>query len=84
MQNNLSAYNRQDVEGTMHSIDRKSPDFDKTKKEIGTQFAKQPPSSELLDFHYIGHDDEFAVARTKIKTKGKGGRASPTTSSTRS
>jgi len=72
---NIAAYNRDDVDATMSFIDTASPDYDPTKTEIAQQFKDLETNTELVDFKYIGHDDEFAVARVKTKVIAKGGSA---------
>ena len=52
-------------------VHTKSPDYDTTKAALTEQFADLDVTSELVDFDYVGHDDEFAVARVKMKTTGK-------------
>jgi len=63
----LAAYNREDAAATMEYVHTKSPDYDRTKEEITAQFERQNVSAQLVSFRYIGHDDEFAVARVKVK-----------------
>ncbi len=73
MENNLASFNRKDLGGTMSTIHTKSPDYESTKAALETQFQDLDVSAQLVDFDYIGHDDEFAVARAKVKTTGKPG-----------
>ena len=68
---NITAYDRKDLGGTMSYVHTKSPDYATTKAALEEQFKALDVKSELVDFHYIGHDDEFAVARVKSKTMGK-------------
>ena len=70
---NVAAYDRKDVGGAMSYVHTKSPDYATTKAALEEQFKVLDVKSELVDFHYIGHDDEFAVARVKSKTMGKPG-----------
>ena len=70
---NLDAYNRRDVDGTMRTIDSRSPDYAPTKQAIEEQFKNLDVKATLVDFDYMGHDKEFAVARVKTKTTGKPG-----------
>ncbi len=70
---NVAAYDREDVDGTMSFIHTKSPDYDSTKAVLPEQFKALDVTSELVGFTYIGHDDEFAVARAKTKTTGQAG-----------
>lgn len=72
IEENYSASNRKDAEGTMRSIDSKSPDYASTKEQLPSQFALGV-ASQLVYFRYIGHDDEFAVARVKLKSTGTSG-----------
>jgi hypothetical protein len=67
----LAAYDREDIAGTMKYVHTKSPEYDKTKVESERQFAGSDVTIQLVDFRYIGHDDEFAVARVHIKTVGQ-------------
>lgn len=68
---NFAAYDREDVAGSMRFIDTKSPDYESTKSVLADQFKDMDVTTDLVDFNYIGHDDEFAVARVKAKTTGK-------------
>jgi hypothetical protein len=70
---NLQNYNRHDVDGTMRTIDSRSPDYASTKQALEEQFKDLDVKAELVKFDYIGHDDEFVVARIKTKTTGKPG-----------
>ena len=70
---NIAAYDREDVDGTMRFVHTRSPDYETTKAALGPQFAELDVTSELVNFEYIGHDDEFAVGRAKVKTTGKPG-----------
>jgi len=67
---NTAAYDREDVAATLATIAKQSPDYDPSTKELPEQFAALEVKSELVSFHLIGHDDEFAVGRAKIKTVG--------------
>src|SRR5262245_4676182 len=68
---NITAYDRKDLGGTMGYIHTQSPDYAPTKAALEEQFKTLDVKSELVDFDYVGHDDEFAVARVKSKTIGK-------------
>ena len=71
---NLDTYNRRDLNATMRTIDSKSPDYASTKAAVAAQFQDSlDATAELVDFTLIGHDDEFAVGRAKVKTTGKPG-----------
>ena len=73
MEGNLAAYNHKDVGASMHTVDSRSPDYASTKRAIEEQFKDLDVTTQLVAFDYIGHDDEFAVARTKVKSTGKPG-----------
>jgi len=63
----IAAFNKEDVNATMAFAYTKSPAFDTAKAELPTLFAHTDAKAEQIDFKYIGHDDEFAVARVKVK-----------------
>ena len=67
----IAAYDKKDVAAAMSFVDTRSPDYDSTKAGITEQFEGPPVDVQLAGFTYIGHDDEFAVARVKIKSTGK-------------
>ena len=67
----IAAYGKKDAAGTLSRIDTRSPDYESTKLALDEQFKDLDVTAELVDFDYIGHDDEFAVARVKMKTTGK-------------
>ena len=73
MEDNVAAYDRGDVDATMRTIDSRSPDYAPTKQAVAEQVRDLGAKAELVDFVYMGHDDEFAVARAKVKTTGKPG-----------
>jgi hypothetical protein len=68
VENNLAAFNREDASATMQSIHTKSPDYTSMQHALPNQFGALDARTELVSFRYIGHDDEFAVARVKLKT----------------
>ncbi len=73
MANDFEAYNRKDINALMSGIDSRSPDYEATKNAVTEQFKDLDVKAELVDFVYMGPDDEFAVARVKAKTTGKPG-----------
>ena len=73
MENNLASFNRKDLAGTMQTIHTKSPDYETTKQALEAQFKDLDATATLVSFTYIGHDDEFAVGRAKVKTTAKPG-----------
>ena len=68
VEQNLEAYNREDVAGAIGFMHTKSPEYSSTQAALPVQFELLDAHTELVDFQYIGHDDEFAVARVKLKT----------------
>lgn len=70
VEDNVSAYNAKDVDGVMRGIHTRSPEYASTKAAIEEQFRTVPATAQLVDFRFIGHDDEFAIARMKLKIAG--------------
>jgi hypothetical protein len=70
VEDNVKAYNARDVAGVVRGIHTRSPEYHATKAAVEAQFAQVPATARLIDFDYIGHDDEFAVARMKIAVGG--------------
>src|SRR5262245_30427621 len=73
VQDNLRAYDSEDVAGTMRSVDTRSPQYETTQKVLPGQFGDLDVTAKLVGFQYMGHDDEFAVARVKIRVEGPAG-----------
>jgi hypothetical protein len=73
LDNNLASFNKRDLTASMSTIDTRSPDYEATKAALEEQFKDLDVTASLVKFTYIGHDDEFAVARASIKTAGKPG-----------
>jgi hypothetical protein len=65
----FAAYSSRNVQETLRYIHTKSPAYQRTMDELQEQFAATESRLELLDFHFVGHDDEFAVARYRLKTE---------------
>src|SRR5262245_20578682 len=63
----IAAFNREDVAATMSYAHTKSPDYDSARAELASQFSSLDAKAEQVSFRYVGHDDEFAVARVKVK-----------------
>ena len=68
----IAAFNREDVAATMSYAHTKSPDYGTTQDDLRSQFASLDARAEQLSFQYVGHDDEFAVARVKVKVTAPG------------
>ena len=63
----VKGYEDEDLARTLAAIHTKSPEYQRTKDELPAQFKAQNIRAELLTFRLFGHDDEFAVARSKMK-----------------
>lgn len=68
----IAAFNREDVAATMAYAHTKSPAYASTQAELGSQFSSLDARAEQVSFQYVGHDDEFAVARVKVKVTAPG------------
>jgi hypothetical protein len=68
----IEAFNRADVDATMAYAHTKSPTYDTTRETIAEYFKNQKLHAEQVSFQYIGHDDEFALARVKVKVASPG------------
>ena len=66
-QDQIAAFNKEDVAATMAFAYTKSPDFDSSRAELTALFADTDAKAEQVGFAFVGHDDEFAVARVKVK-----------------
>ena len=73
VENSLAAYNREDVSATLESVHTKSPAYSRMQQALPEQFDTRDPRTELASLHYMGHDDEFVVARVKLKTVDQSG-----------
>lgn len=67
---NLAAYNSEDAARTLASVHTKSPAYGTMRDALPRQFGSLDTRTELDGFTYIGHDDEFAVARVQYRTVG--------------
>jgi hypothetical protein len=68
----IAAFNRKDVAATMSYAHTKSPTYDAARDTIAAAFKDSNPHAEQVSFQYIGHDDEFAMARVKVKVTSPG------------
>ena len=73
VQDNLRAYDAEDADGAMRSVHTRSPQYESTRAALPEQFQDLDVTAKLTDFKYMGHDDEFAVARVKIQVEGPSG-----------
>ncbi len=69
---NIAAFNREDVAAAMGYVHTKSPAYAQTQAELSSQFSALDAKAEQVSFQYVGHDDEFAVARVKVKVTAPG------------
>src|SRR5262250_1314524 len=74
VEENVRAYDAKDVAGVQRTMDTRSAEYDPTLAALRRQFEENLTAT-LVDFKYIGHDDEFAVARVKLKVEGPPGSA---------
>ena len=63
----IAAFSRHDVTATLGYAYTKSPAYDEAKTALPSLFSEADTKAEQVGFHYIGHDDELAVARVKVK-----------------
>jgi hypothetical protein len=68
----IAAFNREDLAATMSYAHTRAPDYAETRAELGEQFSELDAKAEQLSFQFVGHDDEFAVARVKVKVTAPG------------
>ena len=68
MENHVRAYDAQDMDGVLRTMHTRSPEYEPTKTALAEQLRGGGLDVTLVDFRYIGHDPEFAVARVKMKT----------------
>jgi hypothetical protein len=73
VEKNLDAYDSDDVDTTAKTVHTRSPAYEASKAAAAEQVKDLDVDTQLVDFRYIGHDDEFAVARAKTKTTAKPG-----------
>lgn len=73
MEENVRAYSAEDARGVEATIHSRSPEHATTVKALADQFRDQDVRARLVDFRLIGHDDEFAVARARIRFEGAAG-----------
>ena len=68
----IAAFNREDAPATLAYSHTKSPSYDEARTELTSLFGELDPKAEQVSFQYIGHDDEFALARVKVKVTAPG------------
>jgi hypothetical protein len=68
LENHIRAYDAKDTDGVLRTLHTQSPEYEPTRSALAEQFHGGNIDVALVDFRYIGHDNEFAVARVKMKT----------------
>jgi hypothetical protein len=68
----IAAFNREDADATVALAHTKSPTYEAAKATLAEYFKNQDMKAEQASFRYIGHDDEFAYARVKVKVTSPG------------
>lgn len=68
----IAAFNREDLAATMAFAHTKSPTYDAARDTLTEYFKDQDLKAEQVSFQYVGHDDEFAYARVKVKVTSPG------------
>jgi hypothetical protein len=68
VEQNLAAYNSEDATATLDSVHTSSPIYADMRDALPKQFNALDSRTSLEGFAYIGHDDEFAVARVQYRT----------------
>lgn len=81
LEKNIDAYERKDAEATAKTVHTKSPAYEASKEAAG-ELKDLDVDAEIVAFKYMGHDDEFAVARAKTKTSKKAGETEDFTDNT--
>jgi len=69
----IEAFNAKNLTGAMATINTQSPEYKSTEDELATEFKTENLTATLVSFQYVGHDDEFAVARVKMKITAPSG-----------
>jgi hypothetical protein len=68
VEENVRAYDARDTDAFLRTLHPQSPGYEATRAILSDQFREGDIKVTLVDYKYIGHDDEFAVARVKMKT----------------
>jgi len=63
VEENLRGYNAKDMDATLRPVHKSSPEYDSTQAALADQFRDFDIQAELVDFRYLGHDDEFSWSR---------------------
>jgi hypothetical protein len=73
VESNVKAYDAEDADGVLRTMHTRSPEYDTTKDAMADQFRELDIAAKLIDFRYMGHDDEFVVARVRTELVGPPG-----------
>jgi hypothetical protein len=68
VEENVRAYDARDTDAFLRTLHPQSAGYEATRAILSDQFREGDIKATLVDFRYIGHDDEFAIARVKTKT----------------
>ena len=68
----IAAFNREDAAAMMAFSHTKSPSYEETRTSLTSFFGEVDAKAEQTSFQYIGHDDEFGLARVKVKVTAPG------------
>jgi len=72
---NCAANQKEDLAAAVATIHPKSPSFAATEQVTKQLFEVLDLDYTLTGFHFIGRDETYAVARVKIRTSKRGGKA---------
>jgi len=70
---NTRAYDAEDTDAVLRTMHTRSPEYDPTRAALAEQFRDSDLTVTLIDFKYMGHDDEFAAARVRMQVVGSPG-----------
>ena len=63
----LRAYREEDMAVMLSTVHSQAPSYMSIKKDSPTVFENYDINAELISFTFIGQDEDYAVARTKIR-----------------
>ena len=63
----LRAYREEDMAAMLSTVHSQAPSYMSIKKDSPTVFENYDINAELISFTFIGQDEDYAVARTKIR-----------------
>jgi len=68
----IAAFNREDAAATLAYAHTKSPTYAAAQEALAATFSDLDAKAEQVSFRFIGHDDEFALARVRVKVTAPG------------